>query len=74
MNMANELQLLPNPTNIPEAVSTGYQRQNNMLYVQMKGHLNVMLTNMDNSSAPKVLVGSVVEINGGLYIVPTGSD
>jgi hypothetical protein len=57
------------PTNVPEAVSTGYQRQNTLSYAMMTGHLSLGLSNMDNSSAPKVLAGSVFEVNAGLFKV-----
>jgi hypothetical protein len=61
--------IFPLPTNVPEEVSTGYQRQNTLFYAHMTGHLNLGLSNMENSSAPKVLAGSVFELNGGLFKV-----
>jgi hypothetical protein len=61
--------IFPFPMNVPIAVSDSYQRQNTLIYAQMAGHLSISLSNMDNSSAPKVLEGSVFNINTGLYKV-----
>jgi hypothetical protein len=61
---------ITNPTSAPQAASTGYVAQNNVLYAQMAGYNKLSLSNMDNSDAPLVLRGSVVEISGVLYKVP----
>jgi hypothetical protein len=61
--------IFPLPTNVPEAASTGYQRQNTLIYAEMTGYLNITLSDMDNPSAPLVLAGSVFEVNAGLYRV-----
>jgi hypothetical protein len=53
--------IIPNPTNIPEAVSTGYQRQNTVIFASMVGFCNISMSNIGVISA-----GSVVEINGVL--------
>jgi hypothetical protein len=61
--------IFPFPTNVPEAASTGYQRQNTLFYAQMTGHFNLSLSNMNNSSEPAAMAGSVFEVNGGLFKV-----
>jgi hypothetical protein len=66
-------QLLPIPTAIPEAVSTGYQRQNTNFNAVTVGHINLGLGNINNSNAPTMGEGSVVEVNGGIYRC-TGTD
>jgi hypothetical protein len=60
-------QLLSTPTNVPEAVSTGYQRQNTNFNAVTAGHINIGLTNIDNANVPTITSGSVVEVNGGIY-------
>jgi hypothetical protein len=64
--MANELQLLPNPTNIPEAVSTGYQRQNTNVFVLQTG-FDTTEPNDDEAGTITIPAGGVVEINGSLF-------
>jgi hypothetical protein len=59
--------IIPMPTNVPEAVSTGYQRQNEISRMMMSGHLRIGFSNMDNSEAPKVLAYSVFEMDDALY-------
>jgi hypothetical protein len=66
--------IYPMPTNVPEQVSTGYQRQNTLMYAVMADHLSLSLTNLDNSSVPQVQAGSVFGVNGGLFYVPDGAD
>jgi hypothetical protein len=53
--------IILNPTNIPEAVSTGYQRQNTLMYAGMVGFCNLNMSNTGIISG-----GSIVEINGTL--------
>jgi hypothetical protein len=60
-------QLLPIPTNVPEEVSTGYQRQNTNFNAVTVGHINIGLGNINNSNAPSITEGSVIEVNGGIY-------
>jgi hypothetical protein len=62
------------PTNVPMEVSESYQRQNTLMYAVMADHLSLGLTNLDNSSEPKVQAGSVFGVNGGLFYVPEGAD
>jgi hypothetical protein len=62
------------PTNVPMEVSESYQRQNTLMYAVMADHLSLSLTNLDNSSVPKVQAGSVFGVNGGLFYVPDGAD
>jgi hypothetical protein len=59
--------LLPIPTNVPEAVSTGYQRQNTNFNAVTVGHSNLEIGTINNSDAPTIGGGSVVEVNGGIY-------
>jgi hypothetical protein len=63
--------IFPFPMNVPMTVSDSYQRQNTLICAQMAGHLSISLSNMDNSSAPSVLVGSIFEVSGALYAVQT---
>jgi hypothetical protein len=61
--------IYPMPTNVPELVSTGYQRQNTLMFAVMTGYLNFMLTEMNTIRSPKVEAGSMFEMNGGLFAV-----
>jgi hypothetical protein len=61
--------LLPIPTSVPEAVSTGYQRQNTNFNAVTVGHINLGLTNINTSGQPKITEGSVIEVGGGIYRV-----
>jgi hypothetical protein len=53
--------IIENPTNIPVAVLTGYQRQNILIFAGMVGYCNINMSNIGVISG-----GSVVEINGVL--------
>jgi hypothetical protein len=65
--MANELSLLPNPDNVPGAVSTGYQRQNTNIFAIQTG---LDTTDpFDNGTAITIPVGGLVEINGSIFKV-----
>jgi hypothetical protein len=66
--------IYPMPMNVPDTVSNSYQRQNTLMYAVMADHLSLSLTNLDNSSVPKVQAGSVFGVNGGLFYVPDGAD
>jgi len=50
---------MPNPDNIPGGVTSGYQRQNTLLYASMVGFLNIHMSNDGIIS-----VGTVFEFNG----------
>jgi hypothetical protein len=65
--MANELQLLPNPTNIPEAVSTGYQRQNTNIFVLQTGLDTTEPYDDNNTGVITIPGGGIVELNGSLF-------
>lgn len=67
--MADELVQLPNPDNVPGAVSTGYQRQNVNL---LAGQTGLDLTAPYVSGATIVLpVGGIIDVNGVLYKIET---
>ena len=53
--------ILPNPDNVPGQVTTGYQRQNTVLYASMVGFCNI------NLNGNNVGAGSVFEVNGALF-------
>jgi hypothetical protein len=61
------IEIIPNPDNVPGAVSTGYQRQNTLLYASSVGHMNIGIVNKDNLEAPQIMAGSVFELNGMFY-------
>ncbi|HPA72442.1 MAG TPA: hypothetical protein PKY31_09240 [Spirochaetota bacterium] len=63
--MAQEFEILENPTSSPEAVSTGYQRQNtNML----AGRVGVDLSYVEADGADAVVkIAGPVDVNGILY-------
>jgi hypothetical protein len=65
--MAQELNLLPNPDNVPGAVSTGYQRQNTNIFAIQTGLDTTTVT--DNGSSVSIAAGGVVEVNGALFKV-----
>jgi hypothetical protein len=65
--MANEFQLLENPTNVPEAVSTGYQRQNTNLFSLQTGLDTTTAVITDNGNTILVYGGGIVEVNGSLF-------
>jgi hypothetical protein len=53
--------IIPNPDNVPGAVSSGYQRQNTLIFASMVGFCNI---NMSTSGV--ISRGSIIEINGSL--------
>jgi hypothetical protein len=63
--MAKELNLLPNPDNVPGAVSTGYQRQNTNMFAIQTG-LNT-LRPIDNVSTVTIETGGLIEVNGSIF-------
>jgi hypothetical protein len=64
--MANEFQLLPNPDNVPGAVSSGYQRQNTNLFELQVGLDNACLY-LDAAGKVILRSSSVIEYNGALF-------
>jgi hypothetical protein len=62
----NELQLLPNPDNIPGAVSSGYQRQNTNIFTIQTG-LDTTEPYDNGSGTITIPEGGIVEINGSLF-------
>jgi hypothetical protein len=62
----NEFQLLPNPTNIPEAVSTGYQRQNTNVFCLQTG-LDTTEPFDNDDGTITIPEGGIVEANGSLF-------
>jgi hypothetical protein len=67
--MANELNALLNPDNIPGAVSTGYQRQNNNIFAIQTG-LDT-LNPIENNTSIIIEVGGIIELNGIMFKVLT---
>ena len=65
--MANELQLLPNPDNVPGKASSGYQRQNTNFFASVVGLDLLRIEKIDNTLT--VYGGGIVEVNGALYKV-----
>jgi hypothetical protein len=63
---------IPNPTEIPSCVSTGYQRQNTLLYTIMTGFANVDFTDRDTNTKPRVM--GKFEMNGILYSISNTQD
>jgi hypothetical protein len=66
--MANELQQLPNPTNVPEAVKTGYQRQNTNMFAIQTG-LDTTEPTDNGDLTITIPGGGLVEVNGVLFKV-----
>jgi hypothetical protein len=66
--VASEFQLLPNPDNVPGAVSSGYQRQNTNLFCLQTG-LDTTENSDDGAGTITIPEGGVVEVNGSLFKV-----
>jgi hypothetical protein len=64
--VANEFKLLPNPDNIPGAVSSGYQRQNVNLFSLLTG-LDTTEPYDNGSGTITIPGGGYVELNGGIF-------
>ena len=64
--MAIELQQLPNPDNVPGAVTSGYQRQNTNLFVLQMG-LDTTEPYDNGTGEISIPEGGIVEVNGVLY-------
>ena len=63
--MANEFEIIENPTSTPEAVSTGYQRQNTNLVSQRAG-LDLSVVE-GGAGQVTVKISGPVDVNGVLY-------
>jgi len=61
-------EVIENPTNIPEGVTTGYQAQNTVLYASMVGFTNINFRNN------KIAAGSIFEYLGNLIKVIEDED
>jgi hypothetical protein len=66
--MANELQILPNPDNVPGAVSSGYQRQNTNLFALQTG-IDTTEPRDNGNDTITIPAGGIVEVNGSLFSV-----
>ncbi|MCL2294481.1 MAG: hypothetical protein FWC36_06430 [Spirochaetes bacterium] len=64
--MSNELQQLPNPDNVPGAVTTGYQRQNTNMFAIQTG-IDTTEPFDDGEGVITIPIGGIVEVNGVLY-------
>jgi len=65
--MANEASILNNPTSIPEAVSTGYQRQNVNIVAARVGIDETVVVGGEDKCTLKV--SGPVDVNGVLYTI-----
>jgi hypothetical protein len=65
--MANEFEKILNPDNIPGAVSSGYQRQNNLLYGVMTGLDTTTVYVVGNYAV--IPAGGLIDVNGFIYKV-----
>lgn len=65
--MANEASILSNPTSIPEAVSTGYQRQNTNMIAARVGMDETVVVGGAGKCTLKV--SGPVDVNGVLYTI-----
>lgn len=65
--MANEASILNNPTSIPEAVSTGYQRQNVNIVAARVGMDETVVIGGEDKCTLKV--SGPVDVNGVLYTI-----
>jgi hypothetical protein len=68
--MANEFQILPNPDNVPGAVSSGYQRQNINLLALQTGLDTTAPYEDDGGTIITIPAGGIVDINGSLFNLP----
>ena len=64
--MANELEQIPNPTNIPEGITTGYQRQNVLIAINNTG-IDTTEPVDNNNGIITVPAGGVIDVNGVIY-------
>ena len=62
------LQQIINPTNVPEGVTTGYQRQNNNLYILNTG-LDTIKPRDNGNGVITIPMGGIIEINGVMFKV-----
>lgn len=71
--MANELEIINNPTSTPAAVSTGYQRQNTRMLAASNGIDNTYVEVIDASTV-RLAKSGAVDISGTLYAVGESED
>jgi hypothetical protein len=62
----NELQQLPNPDNVPGAVTTGYQRQNTNIFAIQTG-IDTTEPFDNNNGIITIPAGGILDVNGVLY-------
>jgi hypothetical protein len=68
--MANELQKLQNPDNVPGAVTSGYQRQNTNIYAIQTG-LDTTEPYDNGNGVVTIPAGGIVECNGVMFKIAT---
>lgn len=71
--MANELEIINNPTSTPAAVSTGYQAQNTRMLAASNGIDNTYVEVIDASTV-RLAKSGAVDISGTLYAVGEAED
>jgi len=59
--------IIPNPDNVPSAVTTGYQLQNTVLFAAMTGLINISVDTVNKG----IRQGSIFELNGNIVRVTT---
>ena len=64
----SDLKQLPNPDNVPGAVSTGYQRQNTNMFALQTG-IDTTEPYDDGAGVISIPAGGVVEFNGVMFKV-----
>jgi hypothetical protein len=69
--MANELQKLLNPDDVPGAVSSGYQRQNTNLFCLQTG-LDTTEPFDNGAGVIAIPAGGIVEVNGSMFKITSG--
>jgi hypothetical protein len=67
--MANEVEIISNPTSTPAAVSTGYQRQNTRMVAASVGMDNTIVEG--GAAQVTCLISGPVDVNGVLYTIKT---
>jgi hypothetical protein len=69
--MANEFQIMPNPDNVPGLVSSGYQRQNTLIFAARAG-LDTTEPFDDGNGVITIPAGGIAELNGVLFKITSG--
>jgi len=62
----NELQLIPNPDNLPNAVTSGYQQQNNNIFTIQTG-IDTTEPYDNGNGVITIPAGGIVENNGVMF-------